>query len=247
MKKPTVIAAGIVALFALSFSDNAYAQSRTVVINSRDGVPEVYVDDFRYPPRHKERKPIPHERWAVRVGIGMPSDINTDYFTYDSEYFNYTANSLSKYYGPYTGPLYSTGSLSVGGEYLIARWFAIGADLATDMLYCKMYDSLTGRNTDTHHGVSLSFTPMLRFYYLNRPKVRLYGSFGLGVVAYFGYNLTDGTQVKGNTIYYSGDFVELSGQYIPIGVEFGRRVYGFAEAGVGTIYSGIRAGAGIKL
>lgn len=251
MKTKTITTIAFFLLPALFLTNNIHAQRKAIIINGGKDI-EVYSDkhgddDFHHPYNCKERKPMPPTRWSLRVGFGMPSDINTDYFTDDPEYFNYRAGSLSKYYGPYTGPVKSTGSLSVGGEYLITRWFAVGADLSTDMLYCSMYDSLTDQKTGTHRGVSLSFIPMLRFYYMNRPKVRLYGSFGLGAVAYFGYNLNNGNRINGNKIYYSGNFVELAGQYTPIGVEFGRRIYGFAEAGLGTIYSGVRAGVGIKL
>jgi len=197
--------------------------------------------------RRKPRKFMPSSRWSVRVALGMPSDVNTDYFTGDFDYYHYGNGSLDRYYGPYTGPVKSTGALSVAGEYLIARWFAIEANLSTDMLYCSRFDPLNNQKTETRHGVSIAFVPMLRFYYLNRPKVRLYGGFGLGAVAYLGYNLNNQNRISGNRIYYSGNFVEVAGQYVPIGVEFGRKIYGFAECGTGTLYSGVRAGVGIKL
>ena len=61
----------------------------------------------------------------------------------------------------------------------------------------------------------------------------MYGSLSVGVAKYFGYDELDGS--------LRGAF-----QFSPLGMEFGRWLYGFVETGIGNGYSGIRAGIGYR-
>lgn len=70
-----------------------------------------------------------------------------------------------------------------------------------------------------------------RCNYLNRPAVKLYGSLEAGAIFSVG----------------SGDFsVAPDFQINPFGVEFGRRLFGVVEFGIGMNYTGVRGGIGYR-
>ena len=77
----------------------------------------------------------------------------------------------------------------------------------------------------------LTVMPEFRYNYLDREKVKLYGSVEAGVM-----------------MVLSGDFqVNFSAQLNPIGVEFGdTNFFGFTELGLGMNYFGARAGIGYR-
>lgn len=71
-------------------------------------------------------------------------------------------------------------------------------------------------------------TAVGRCNYLSRPKVKLYGSLEAGIIM----NFQDEFQIIPNA------------QLNPIGVEFGRQVFGLVELGFGMNYAGLRVGLG---
>ena len=89
---------------------------------------------------------------------------------------------------------------------------------------------------DDNHEVSrtdLLFIPIAlegRLNYLNRPKVKLYGSLEAGVVI----SPDSDSQLIPD--------VQLN----PIGVEFGKRFFGSVELGIGINYTGVRGGIGYR-
>ena len=80
----------------------------------------------------------------------------------------------------------------------------------------------------------LTFIPLTaigRCNYLNRPAVKLYGTLEAGAMFAGG----------------SGDFsVVPCFQLNPFGVEFGRKLFGVFELGIGMNYTGARAGIGYR-
>ena len=51
--------------------------------------------------------------------------------------------------------------------------------------------------------------------------------------------------------YYSGfdnmeENVRFDVQFTPLGIEYGRKLFGFAEAGLGTAFSWVRGGIGYR-
>jgi hypothetical protein len=73
--------------------------------------------------------------------------------------------------------------------------------------------------------------PTARFKYVSRDAFSMYGSAGLGVMV--------GLSEK--EVYCYPTF-----QLVPLGLTFGRKVYGFAEFGLGTLYIGANIGAGFR-
>ena len=110
-----------------------------------------------------------------------------------------------------------------------SRW---SAGLSTGYTGCVW--NVVDKDTRAVHSSSyLTFIPVNavgRCNYLNRPKVKLYGSIEAGVLL------------------SAGDSLDLAfdAQLNPIGVEFGERLFGMAEAGVGMNYFGGRIGIGYR-
>jgi len=74
--------------------------------------------------------------------------------------------------------------------------------------------------------------PQCRFNWLRRDLVKMYSSIGVGFLA--GQDMYD-------------EFLILPvGQVSPVGIEVGRKVFGFCELGIGMLYTGAKAGIGFR-
>ncbi len=242
-------------MLALALLSSAPAASAGTAERSRRTT--LIVDDgdsrrFYYRDRSDEwrngaRKPLPRERWSFRIGAGMSSASNLDDYLYASGFRGSGDFGLSDYYGGYHGPVKSSGVYSIGAEYLVARWFAVSADLSVECLWNDLYDGFTDRRTGRAVGTALVFMPQARFIYLNRPGVRLYGYIGAGFVKYFGYGSgREPYRDEEGIHFHDEDDLLGAGQIVPIGIELGRRFFGFFETGLGSMFTGVRAGAGFR-
>jgi hypothetical protein len=133
-------------------------------------------------------------------------------------------------YESYGGPRRMLGLLSA--EYSINRskrfTFAVGGYV--NYIWNRVND-YAGRRTGTEIGLSLHVIPTARYKYISKPAFSAYGSIGLGAMV--------GCE--------DGEFFALpTFQIIPIGITFGRKVYGFAEYGAGFTYLGGSVGIGYR-
>lgn len=133
-------------------------------------------------------------------------------------------------YESYGGPRRMLGLLSA--EYSINRskrfTFAVGGYV--NYIWNRVND-YAGRRTGTEIGLSLHVIPTARYKYVSKPAFSAYGSIGLGAMV--------GCE--------DGEFFALpTFQIIPIGITFGRKVYGFAEYGAGFTYLGGSVGIGYR-
>lgn len=133
-------------------------------------------------------------------------------------------------YESYGGPRRMLGLLSA--EYSINRskrfTFAVGGYV--NCIWNRVND-YAGIRKGTEIGLSLHVIPTARYKYVSKPAFSAYGSIGLGAMV--GYE--------------DGEFFALpTFQIIPIGITFGRKVYGFAEYGAGFTYLGGSVGIGYR-
>lgn len=133
-------------------------------------------------------------------------------------------------YESYGGPRRMLGLLSA--EYSINRskrfTFAVGGYV--NYIWNRV-NNYAGRRTGTEIGLSLHVIPTARYKYVSKPAFSAYGSIGLGAMV--------GCE--------DGEFFALpTFQIIPIGITFGRKVYGFAEYGAGFTYLGGSVGIGYR-
>lgn len=138
--------------------------------------------------------------------------------------------SLGTFYGDYFDTSFYTNN--IGAEFLahFGKRSSIGIGIYANHMWSDSYNAVTGEKSGRRTAAALFFLPTYRGYYMSRDVVRIYGTVSLGLTACF---MED--------IKFVGAF-----NISPIGVEVGRRFYGFAEAGFGTVYSGISLGVGYK-
>lgn len=167
---------------------------------------------------------------AARLGIASVaerifSDFNPSSFNYDEP--------LASVYGDYAGKIGTCGNISASLDLNFSGRCAFSVDLGVTVLWKEMSDGITRKPAGySRTGVALHLLPQLRFYYLKRPVVRLYGDVGLGMTKYFGEDFRNR--------------IAVDAQFSPFGIELGKKFFGFAELGIGTTYSGLRGGVGYK-
>lgn len=179
--------------------------------------------------QQKEEPRYKHE-WRFGVsGIPMIDALMHGNFGHHEHYIPIC--DIDYAYKDYDGERRMLGLLSA--EYSFNRsnkfTFAIGGYLTT--VWNKVYD-YSGRKAGLNMNVSLHIIPTARFKYYTRPAFSAYGSIGIGAMV--------GLEQDGS--FYGFPTV----QFIPIGITFGRKIYGFAEYGGGFTYLGGSAGIGYR-
>lgn len=149
----------------------------------------------------------------------------------------YIPSSMKDIYRDYRGPAYMTGLISAEIDINFKRWFALTVGLGFNGIFQNVYDPMTGRRAGQNSGISVSILPEARFNWLNRDMVRMYSAIGLG--------LTLGSMTE-RDFGYTDLMLYPVVQVTPVGISVGRRVYGFAEAGIGTQFLGGMAGVGVR-
>ena len=159
----------------------------------------------------QKEEPLYRHEW--RFGIsGIPAIdalIHGRYHDHDPYY----KMDIDQVYEDYGGPRRMLGLLSA--EYSINRskrfTFAVGGYV--NYIWNRVND-YAGIRKGTEIGLSLHVIPTARYKYVSKPAFSAYGSIGLGAMV--------GCE--------DGEFFALpTFQIIPIGITFGRKVYGFAE------------------
>ncbi len=176
----------------------------------------------------QKEEPLYRHEW--RFGLsGIPAiDMLIHSRFHDHEPYDVDIDHAYESYG---GPRRMLGLLSA--EYSINRskkfTFAIGGYV--NCVWNRVND-YSGRKTGMDMGLSLHIIPTARYKYVSKTAFSAYGSLGLGAMV---------------GVDEDGDFFGFpTFQFIPIGITFGNKVYGFAELGAGFTYIGGSAGIGYR-
>ncbi len=137
------------------------------------------------------------------------------------------------------------GNLNIHPRYYVNRWLSVGANLSLEYMSDKTYHSETnkdtGETTKIYRGMHsmgvIALMPSVRFNYMTHPACTLYGEAQAGMAAYF-FDKTCNADAD-NDLFFSF-------QVTPIGVTFGRKVFGFAEIGAGWQWIGGQLGIGYR-
>lgn len=127
----------------------------------------------------------------------------------------------------YYGPAYTTGSLSASYTYYIKKWFSVGASFSYINQYRNHYNIITDSKILEIRYQSLYLTPMLRFTFVNKRYVKLYGQIGVGLGLHMGEESDATKKLTSNKCMTSMQFTFF-------GVSVGRKFFGFTELGVGS-------------
>ena len=93
-------------------------------------------------------------------------------------------------------------------------------------------DAVTDKNTNTDTSLFIYVVPQARFNWVRKELVKMYSSVGIGLMG--GYDLEKEPGIL------------PAFQISPVGIEIGRKVFGFCELGLGMMYTGAMAGVGFR-
>jgi hypothetical protein len=168
-------------------------------------------------------------KYEVRVGCsplldlqGFPVNVGA----------GWSESALDLMYVDEAGSVYTAGGYFGEFGLCFRDWFSLGFQLSASGIWHDAYDNLSGERF-RRSGALLSVMPVARLTWLRRRTLNMYSSFGMGASA---------------AIYGGNAKADLAVCFIPVGMQFGGRVYGIAEWGFGRNASmqGIRVGVGMK-
>ena len=131
----------------------------------------------------------------------------------------------------YSSALYKKGAFVVTGAtavhymYNKYKWLSYGASISYYGAYEKTFDRFTDKLVGRDYNQCLNVMALLRFTYLNREYVRLYGKVGLGI------------GVNWETDEFEDLDLSRTNLFLPInltlfGIQVGKKIYGFGEYGI---------------
>ena len=130
--------------------------------------------------------------------------------------------------------VHSTGVITGEIAFKLKNWLAVGVQLAGESFWANTVNSV-----ERLSATALFVLPNVRFTYVRSEVFRMYSGVGAGLGVFDGFS--------SETSYYAGiggaEF-DLAFQVVPVGIHFGRDVYGIAEVSLGTMNMGLRAGIG---
>lgn len=173
-------------------------------------------------------------RFEVRAGWGgfpLVDHLSYTYRGFWREKATPKKASLSSLYGNHEGALYMTGPISAEFNFILKRWFTLSLGVSYNGIFSNNYDNYDNSIVSRDYGYVITALPQARFTYFNKPVVKLYSAFGVG--------LSVGS-------YQSETGIGVAIQAVPIGIMVGRKVFGFCELGVGSLYMGGMAGIGFR-
>ncbi len=145
----------------------------------------------------------------------------------------------------YANPSYYNQKISntwwVSYTYNFTNVFALQFLFAYDAVWQNTYSWWDGSKQSKR--VENYYTPMVvaRFSRLNRSIVRLYSSVGVGIT-YLQDNYTSYNYIPSGSQYWT----KFALQIAPVGITIGKKLFGYAEIGIGNIYEGGCAGIGYR-
>ena len=171
-------------------------------------------------------------RYEVRLGwAGYPTADDNDFVGVNNHGFYTYDTSISDIFSDYDGPTYMTGNIVGEMNFHFRKWFTLSVGVAANGIWKDVYSSQTDEKLRREKGFTATVMPQARFNWVRKDIVKLYSSVGVGVRA----GKFDGR-----------DDALLAAQLVPIGINVGGRVFGFAELGIGTVYIGGMFGIGYR-
>ncbi len=166
-------------------------------------------------------------------GAFLPGRYAFGYEYNNAEYFNhvYGADNLwniSRLYETSASYMQEciSGSWTLSYNYNFNKYLALTSSFSYEGGWLKTFDRAT--DVELSREANHFLTPLvgLRVSWFNRSFVRMYSSVAGGVSCRIS----------------SSPALVFAGQLVPIGISFGKSLYGFAELGVGTVFLGGQAG-----
>lgn len=160
-------------------------------------------------------------------------------------YGSVTGLSLSEIYHDYNGASESTNAIGADVFFHVHNRFDIGIGLYCNHLWYNTYNGVTDQKTGIHKAAAVYVSPVFRLNYVKKGGVHLYGQVSLGMCKYINFDTLKYTYRDSyGDVQRVDNSLRLTGEIIPLGIEVGRKWFGFAEVGAGNRFSGVCMGFG---
>ena len=168
-------------------------------------------------------------RYEVNVAIAPILD-NSAYSLQLNDRFG--TSFLDLIYAPECGPVYTAGGYSAEFGLNFRSWFTLAFNASASGMWHSSYSEITKQSV-RKNGVQFSVMPVARFSWLHRRTIKMYSSLGVGG----GFTTYDGNTSPHFALYF-----------VPVGMQFGGKVFGLTEWAVGrnANMQAIRLGVGMK-
>ncbi|MBQ0025442.1 MAG: hypothetical protein KBT00_06960 [Bacteroidales bacterium] len=147
-----------------------------------------------------------------------------------SEYYHWDGGRMNYIYCDYSSEISADCSFGADFSYSFSKRFTLNTSIGFTPLSFTNFNVIQGTSYK-HRAAVLILMPEARLNYMNKDMVRLYGEVGLG----FGFKIGMDSSV-----------LCIQGQFVPFGIEVGRKWFVFAETGAGSSYCGVQMGAGYR-
>ena len=152
-------------------------------------------------------------------------------------HFAAIAGQSSPYASGYQGnQIHCLGLLTGEVAFELRKWFTVGVQLAGTNFWA---DTMNGNGRIS--GTAFYLLPNVRFTYVRSEVFNMYSGIGLGVGVLSGFS-----GEKSAFAGIGGADIQTAVQAVPVGIQFGRDIYGIAEVSLGTMNIGLRAGIGYR-
>ena len=179
--------------------------------------------------RNGKRAELPY-KYEVRSGwCGYPAGDELNFADdYDQFYSNHPIQDL---FADYDGPTYMTGNIMAEIDFHYRKWFTLAVGVAANGIWKDKYDAHKDALKGRESGFTMTVLPQARFTWVHKELVKVYSSVGLG--------LTGGS-------FNGRSELVFAALAVPVGLTVGKRLFGFAEVGIGTVYIGGMFGIGYR-
>ena len=144
--------------------------------------------------------------------------------------------SSSNYSGYHGNQVHCVGLLTGEVAFKLRKWFTVGVQVAGANFWANPVQA-SGRISAT----AVYLLPNVRFTYVRSDVFNMYSGVGLGLGVLSGFSAE-----KSAFAGIGGADIQPAFQAVPVGIQFGRTIYGIAEVSMGTMNLGLRAGIGCR-
>ena len=168
-------------------------------------------------------------RFNVRLGAGIPG-AGADKFVEGLSSGHYGLQSI---YDDYYTDTKAIPAVSAEFLYQINEWLRCGASVVYGSYSNQRIDGIAGTVKEDRNGQTYVVMPTAQVSYYEKGALRMYMGLYIGAGYYSGFDNLAGK-------------MSFEVQFAPLGIEFGGRVYGFAEGCLGTAINWVHGGVGFR-
>lgn len=168
-------------------------------------------------------------RFSVKVGAGFPGS-GVENFT--NGLFPVKVG-LEGIYSDYCSELQTTPAFVAECMYAVNEWFSAGAKAVYTGYSNQIISGTSNQVISVRNGKTMALLPSGQVSYYKKNAFKLYMSVSMGIGYYDGFDNLDRK-------------LSFEVMFAPIGFEYGRSLFCFAEAGLGTALNWGNAGIGFR-